>query len=141
MSCDYKINGEATLRRTPEVIDAIEYLRTEILGEDYVEIVSVGTNTLELRLDYDDVNTINTPEHVKDFLESIAPATIGSGAFQITTSGESWTEWIGEPDAIRKDKSGVALDTIEESAAELLPEDIARAIEHLKRRQAELARP
>jgi hypothetical protein len=139
MGCDYKISGEVSLRQTPEVIAAIEYLKAQVLGEDHVEVSSVDENTLELRLDYDDATTIHTPEYVKGFLESIAPAVIGSGAFDIATSGDHWTEWIGDPDAVGRDKSLAALATIEVVAAELLPGHFARAIEYLQKTHAKLA--
>jgi hypothetical protein len=69
----------------------------------------------------------------------VSPAVIGSGAFDISTSGESWTEWIGDPDTIRTDKSRVALAKLEEIVTELMPEHIARAIELFQKRRAELA--
>jgi hypothetical protein len=139
MSCDYKINGEVTVRRSPEVIEALEFLRTEVFGEDYVEIVAKGGDTLDVFIDYDDVSTIHTPGHVKDFLESIAPDVIGSAAFEIMTDGETWTEWIGDPSAIKHNKSRLALATVEEIAGDLLSEHMARAIELLVARQAQLA--
>ncbi len=139
MSCDYKICGEAILRLSPDVVEAVESLRNDILGEDYVQLDFIDGNTLRLSVDYDDVNTVNTPDHVASVLDSIGPSIIGAAAFEITTGGESWTEWVGEASAIRKHKSSAALRLIEESAKELTADDIAPAVELLLQRRNELS--
>jgi len=132
MSCDYKILGEATLIRSPEVDEAIQSLRHDILGEDYVELQAIDDLTVRLRVDYDDVNTVNTPDHVAGVLDSIGSAVVGSAAFEITTGGETWTEWIGD---VREDKSLAALRAIEDLMKELTPGHVTRAIQFLTKRQ------
>lgn len=134
MSCNYEIRGTVMLRRTAEVIEATDYARKELLGEDYVEVKSIDVNTLEIRLDFDDVTTIHTPGYVKGFLESISPHVIGCGAFDLATGGENWTEWIGDSDAIKRHKSKIALATIEEVLGDLVKDDLAKAVKLLQKR-------
>ena len=112
-SCDYRIQGQATVRNTPEVVDAISQLASDVIGEDYVTVTQVDSNTLELSIDYDDITTIHTPAQFGSFLETIAQAVIGCGVFDIETSGEQWTEWIGEDQAIKESKSRAALVSIQ----------------------------
>lgn len=138
MSCDYKINGEMILRRSAEVLDEIESLKTEILEQNCVEVETIDEQTLLLRVDYDDVNTVNTPDYVNGFLDSIAPFVVGSAAFEITTSGENRTVWLGEEKAVRKEKSLAALRLIEECAVDLLSEDIDRGLDLLRHRQQQM---
>src|SRR5689334_15562027 len=90
MSCDYRIQGQATVRNTPEVMRAINELSSDVIGEDYLTVIEVDSNTLELSIDYDDITTIHTPAHVGTFLETIAPSVIGCGVFEIETSGDRW---------------------------------------------------
>jgi hypothetical protein len=109
MSCDYRIQGEATVRNTPKVMHAINQLASDVRGKDYLTVTQVDSSRLELSLSYDDITTIHTPAHFGSFLDAIAPAVIGCGVFEIETSGDTWTEWIGEDQAIKESKSRVAL--------------------------------
>ena len=136
MSCDYRIQGQATVRNTPEVTDAISQLASDVLGEDYVTVTQVDSNTLELSIDYDDITTIHTPAHFGSFLETIAPAMIGCGVFDIETSGDKWTEWIGEGQAIKEGKSRAALISIKGMIPDLMPEDFARCMEYMQERNS-----
>jgi hypothetical protein len=132
MSCDYRIQGHAIVRNTPEVMLAINELTSAVIGEDYLTVIHVDSNTLELSIDYDDITTIHTPAHVGSFLETIAPAVIGCGVFDIETSGDRWTEWIGEEQAIKESKSRTALSTIKDMIRDLLQEDLARCMEYIQ---------
>jgi len=134
MSCDYRIQGQATVRKTPEVLSVINQLASDVLGEDYVTVTELDSNTLEFTLDYDDITTIHTPAHVGSFLEAIGPAVIGCGVFDIETSGDTWTEWIGEDQAIKEGKSSAALINIKNMIPDLLPEDFARCMEYMNER-------
>lgn len=136
MSCDYRIQGQATVRNSPEVMDAISQLASDVLGEDYVTVTQVDSNILELSIDYDDITTIHTPAHFGSFLETIAPAVIGCGVFEIETSGDRWTEWIGEDQAIKESKSRAALTRIKMEISDLLPEDFARCMEYVQERSS-----
>lgn len=134
MSCDYRIQGEATVRNTPKVMEAINQLASDVRGQDYLTATQVDPSSLELSVNYDDITTIHTPTHFASFLDSIAPAVIGCGVFEIETSGETWTEWIGEDQAIRESKSRAALISIKEMIDDLLPEDLARCMEYMQER-------
>ena len=135
MSCDYRIQGEATIRNIPEVRDAIEQLASVVRGEDYLEVTQDDSNTLELSLNYDNITTIHTPAHFGDFLNAMTPAVIGCGVFEIETSGEVWTEWIGEERAIKASKSNAALISIKREISDLLPEDLARCLGYIRERK------
>lgn len=136
MSCDYRIQGQATVRNTPGVMYAISQLASDVLGEDYVAVTQVDSNTLELSIDYDDITTIHTPAHFGSFLETIAPAVIGCGVFDIETSGDKWTEWIGEDQATKESKSRAALISIKAMIPDLMPEDFARCVEYMQERNS-----
>ncbi len=135
MSCDYKIHGEAILRNTPEVIEAIRSLGSHILSEEYVDLQMIDDAALRLTVDYDDVSTVNTPDCVDSILESIEPSIIGSAAFEITTSGETRTKWLGAAKAVRKDKSMATVRSIEEQIDELTPREANRVVRHLAKMQ------
>lgn len=136
MSCDYRIQGQATVRNTLEVMDAISQLASDVRGEDYVTVTQVDSNTLELSIDYDDITTIHTPAHFGNFLETIAPAVIGCGVFDIETSGDKWTEWIGEDQAIKESKSSTTLVSIKAMIPDLIPDDFARCMEYMQERKS-----
>src|SRR5579884_3034280 len=123
MSCDYRIQGEATVLKTPKVMDAIKQLASDVRGKDYLTVTQVESSSLELSVNYDDITTIHTPAHFGNFLDTIASAVIGCGVFEIDTSGDTWTEWIGEDQAIKESKSRVALISIKSALSDLLPED------------------
>lgn len=135
MSCDYRIQGEAIVGNTAEVMGAVKQLASDVRGKDYVTVTQGDSNTLELSLNYDNITTIHTPAHFGDFLNAIAPAVIGCGAFEIETSGEVWTEWIGEDQAIRESKSTTALISIKREISNLLPEDLVRCLEYIQARK------
>ena len=137
MSCDYRIQGEATVRNTPEVMKAINQLGSDVRGQDYLTLTQVDANTLELSINYDDITTIHTPAHFGSFLGAIAPAVIGCGVFEIETSGETWTEWIGDEQAIKESKSSVALIGIKGMIPDLLPGDFARCLEYMQERNSD----
>jgi hypothetical protein len=59
---------------------------------------------------------------------------IGCGVFEIETSGDTWTEWIGEDQAIKESKSRVALISIKSAVGDLLPEDFAWCMEYMQER-------
>jgi len=134
MSCDYRIQGEATVRKTPQVMNAINQLASDVRGKDYLTVTQVDSSSLELSVSYDDITTIHTPAHFESFLETIAPAVIGCGVFEIETSGETWTEWIGEDQAIKESKSRVALISIKSAVSDLLPQDLARCTQYMQER-------
>jgi len=136
MSCDYRIQGQATVRNTREVMDAVNQLASHVLGEDHVTVTQIDPNTLELSIDYDDITTIHTPAHFGGFLDTIAPAVIGCGVFAIETSGDTWTEWIGEDQAIKESKSRMALMSIKEMIGDLLPEDSARCMQYMREQKS-----
>lgn len=136
MSCDYRIQGQATVRNTPEVTRAISELASDVRGEDYVTVTQVDSNTLELSINYDDITTIHTPAHFGSFLETIARAVIGCGMFDIETNGDTWTEWIGEDQAIKESKSRAALISIKGMIPDLIPEDVARCMEYMQERNS-----
>jgi hypothetical protein len=134
MSCDYKIVGEVNLRRTNEVMEAIRFLQEDVLGHDHVEVEQLDDNTIKLRIDYDDINTVHTPDHIQGFLETIRDAVVGAGLFDISTSGDSWSQWVGNDNVIRQEKSAAARRAIQENAQDLLPEDVERVVETLRSR-------
>lgn len=134
MSCDYRIQGEATVRNNPEVMDAIKQLASDVRGGDYVTVAQLDSGSLEISLSYDNITTIHTPAHFGDFLKAIEPAVIGCGVFEIETSGEVWTEWIGQDQAIKESKSTTALISIKSMVPDLLPEDLTRCLEYLQKR-------
>lgn len=136
MSCDYRIQGEATVRNTPEVMDAIKQLASDVRGEDYITVTEGDSGTLELSLNYDDITTIHTPAHFGSFLDTITPSVIGCGVFEIETSGDIWTEWIGEDRAIKESKSRTALISIKGMIPDLIPEDFARCVEYMQKRNS-----
>jgi hypothetical protein len=109
-------------------------LKSEVRGEDYVGVTHLDSSTLDLSVNYDDITTIHTPAHFGSFLETIAPAVIGCGVFEIETSGETWTEWIGEDQAIMERQSSMALIGIKRAVGDLLPEDFARCMEYMQER-------
>lgn len=135
MGCDYRIQGQATVRKTPETMDVISELASDVLGEDYVNVTQIDSNTVEVSIDYDDITTVHTPIHVGNFLETIAPAVVGCGVFEIETSGDTWTEWIGEDESIKQSKSRIALNNIKEMVGDLLPEDFERCMDYMQERR------
>jgi hypothetical protein len=47
MSCDYRIQGEATVRDIPKVMDAINQLASDVRGKDYLTIMQVDASSLD----------------------------------------------------------------------------------------------
>ncbi len=74
MSCDYRIQGEAGVRNTSEVMDAINQLKSEVRGEDYVAVTYLHSSILDLSVNYDDITIIHTPEHFGDFFGDYGPS-------------------------------------------------------------------
>jgi hypothetical protein len=61
-----------------------------------------------------------------DLFKQIEPFAIGAGSFDIETSGERWTEYIGTPEDIEKARSASALHLIQEQIKLLTTEDRAK---------------
>jgi len=125
MSCDYKIYGSITLRRSQEVEVLLDALR-ERLDDDAVEVEELDENTIELALNFAAVTTIHTSSVMADLIKQMKPLVIGAGSFDIETSGESWTEFIGSPEEVAKAKSASALLLIQEHIKLLTAEDRAK---------------
>jgi hypothetical protein len=115
---------------------AIKQLRSDVRGEDYLTVIQVDSSALEFSVNYDDITTIHTPAHFGSFLETIAPAVVGCGVFEIETSGDTWSEWIGEDQAIKESKSRAALVSIKGMIPDLLPEEFARLREYMYERDS-----
>src|SRR5258708_37926564 len=113
MGCNYKIYGSITLRRSQEVEALLDALR-ERLDDGAVEVEELDENTIHLALDFDDATTIHTPPAMADLFKQMQPFAIGVGSFDIETSGERWTEYIGTPEEVAKAGSASALDLIQE---------------------------
>src|SRR5713226_4599789 len=125
MGCNYKIYGSITLRRSQEVEMLLDALR-ERLDDGAVEIEELDENTIELTLNFDDATTIHTPPAMADLLKQMMPFVIGAGSFDIETSGESWTEYVGTPEEVAKARSTFALHLIHEHVELLTTEDRAK---------------
>ena len=125
MGCDYKIYGSITLRRSQEVEALLEALR-ERLDDGAVEIEELDENTIDLTLNFDDATTIHTPPAMAELFEQMQPFVIGAGSFEIETSGERWTEYLGTREEVAKARSTAALHLIQEHIDLLTPEDRAK---------------
>ncbi len=125
MGCDYKIYGSVTLRRSEEVDVLLEALR-ERLDDGAVEVEELNENTIDLRLNFDDSTTIHTPPAMAELFEQMQPFVIGAGSFEIETSGERWTEYLGTREEAAKARSTSALHLIQEHIDLLTPEDRAK---------------
>src|SRR5713226_3189466 len=125
MGCNYKIYGSTTLRRSQEVELLLEALR-ERLDDGAVEVEELDENTIELALDFDDATTIHTPPAMADLFKQMTPFVIGAGSFDIETSGDSWTEYVGTPEEVAKARGASALDLIQEQIGLLSTEDRAK---------------
>ena len=125
MGCNYKIYGSITLRRSQEVDLLLDALR-ERLDDGAVEVEEVDEKTIELTLNFDDATTIHTPSAMADLFKQMELFVIGAGSFDIETSGDSWTEYIGTPEEVAKAKSASALHLIQEQIGLLTTEDRAK---------------
>jgi hypothetical protein len=125
MGCNYKIYGSITLRRSQEVDLLLDALR-ERLDDGAVEVEELDESTIDLALDFDDATTIHTPPAMADLFEQMRPFAIGAGSFDIETSGDRWTEYIGTPEEVAKARSASALDLIQGHIELLTPEDRAK---------------
>src|SRR5713226_9188065 len=125
MGCNYKIYGSTTLRRSQEVEVLLEALR-ERLDDGAVEVEGLDENTIELTLNFDDATTIHTPSAMADLFEQMEPFVIGAGSFDIETSGDTWTEYVGTPEEVVKARSTSALYLIQEQIGLLTTEDRAK---------------
>src|SRR5712691_3064116 len=124
MGCNYKIYGSITLRRSQEVDVLLEALR-ERLDDGAVEVKELDENTIDLALNFDDATTIRTPPAMAEVFKRMEPFVIGAGSFDIETSGDSWTEYVGTPAEVAKARSASALYLIREQIGLLSTEDRA----------------
>src|SRR2546425_10180007 len=125
MSCEYKIYGSVTLRRSPEVEVILEALR-ERLDDGAVEVEELDENTIDLTLNFDDSTTVHTPSAMDELFKQMEPFVIGAGSFDIETSGANWTEYLGTPEEVAKLRSASALRLIEEHIDLLTAADRAK---------------
>src|SRR5712692_5677829 len=125
MGCNYKIYGSITLRRSQEVDVLLDALR-ERLDDGAVEIEELDENTIDVTLNFDDYSTVHTPPAMAKLFKQMEPFAIGAGSFDIETSGERWTEYIGTPDEIEKARSASARHLIQEHIELLTAEDRAK---------------
>src|ERR1700674_531376 len=125
MGCNYKIYGSITLRCSQEVDILLDALR-ERLDDGAVEVEELDENTIDLTLNFDDATTIHTPPAMADLFKQMEPFVIGAGCFDIETSGDSWTEYVGTPEEVAKARSASALQLIQEHIELLTPEDRAK---------------
>src|SRR5712692_4908981 len=125
MGCNYKIYGSITLRRSPEVDVLLDALR-ERLDDGAVEVKDLDENTIDLALNFDDATTIHTPPTMADLFKQMTPFVIGAGSFDIETSGERWTEYVGTREEVAKARSASALHLIQEHVELLTTEDWAK---------------
>ena len=125
MGCDYKIYGSVTLRRSEEVDVLLEALR-ERLDDGAVEVEELNENTIDLRLNFDDSTTVHTPAAMAELFKQMEPFVTGAGSFEIETSGERWTEYVGTREEVAKARSTAALHLIQELIDLLTAEDRAK---------------
>jgi len=124
MGCEYKIYGSVTLRRSPEVEVILEALRERL--DDAVEVEELDENTIDLTLNFDDSTTVHTPSAMDELFKQMEPFVIGAGSFDIETSGDSWTEYVGTSEEVAKARSASALYLIQEQIGLLTTEDRAK---------------
>jgi len=125
MGCNYKIYGSITLRRSQELEVLLDALR-ERLDDGAVEIEELDENTIDLTLNFDDATTIHTPPAMAELFGQMEPFVIGAGSFEIETSGERWTEYLGAREEVAKARSTAALHLIQEHIDLLTLEDRAK---------------
>ncbi|MFI5093746.1 MAG: hypothetical protein ACHQIK_09915 [Candidatus Acidiferrales bacterium] len=125
MGCNYKIYGSITLRRSQEVEVLLDALR-ERLDDGAVEVETLDENTIDLALNFDDATTIHTPPAMADLFKQMEPFVIGAGSFDIETSGDRWTEYVGTREEVAKARSTAALHLIQEHIELLTAEDRAK---------------
>src|SRR5713226_7048052 len=125
MGCNYKIYGSITLRRSQEVELLLDTLR-ERLDDGAVEVEELDKNTIDLALNFDDATTIHTPPAMADLFKQMEPFVIGAGSFDIETSGDSWTQYVGTPEEVAKARSASTLYLIQEQIGLLTTEDRAK---------------
>src|SRR5713226_4695097 len=113
MGCNYKIYGSITLRHSQEVDDLLDTLR-ERLDDGAVEVEELDESTIDLTLNFDDATTVHTPSAMADLFKQMEPFVIGAGSFDIETSGDSWTEYVGTREEVAKARSESALQLIQE---------------------------
>jgi hypothetical protein len=124
MGCNYKIYGSITLRCSQEVEVLLDALR-ERLDDGAVEVEELD-ESIELTLNFDDATTIHTPPAMADLFKQMESFVIGAGSFDIETSGERWTEYVGTTEEVAKARSASALQLIQEHFEFLTPEDRAK---------------
>src|SRR5207245_9233769 len=111
--CNYTTFGRIIRRRSHEVEVLLEALGGR-LDDGAVEIEELDENTIELTLNFDDATTIHTPPAMADLFKQMEPFVIGAGSFDIETSGERWTEYLGAREEVAKARSTAALHLIQE---------------------------
>src|SRR5438093_6510421 len=127
MGCDYKIYGSVTLRRSPEVEALLEALR-ERLDDGAVEIEELDENTIDLTLNFDDSTPVHTPAAMAELFKQMEPFVTGAGSFEIETSGERWTEYVGSREEVAQERRTAALYMIKVHLDLLIPEDRAKLV-------------
>src|SRR5260370_35328082 len=122
MGWNYRIYGSITLRRSQGVEVLLDALR-ERLDDGAVEVEELDENTIDLALNFDDATTIHTPPAMADLFKQMEPFVIGAGSFDIETSGEGWTEYVGTPEEVAKAARASALSLIQDQVELWTPVD------------------
>ena len=125
MGCNYKIYGSIMLRRSQDVEALLEALR-EQLDDAAVEVEELDENTIDLRLNFDDSTPVHTPAAMAELFKQMEPFVTGAGSFEIETSGERWTEYVGSREEVAQARSTAALYLIQVHLELLTPEDRAK---------------
>src|SRR5438876_11044428 len=125
MGCEYKIYGSVTLLHSSEVEALLEALRKR-LDDGAVEVEELDENTIDLTLNFDDSTTVHTPAAMAELFKQMEPFATGAGSFEIETSGERWTEYVGAREEVAKARSTAALYLIQVHLDLLTPEDRAK---------------
>ena len=125
MGCNYKIYGSIMLRRSQDVEALLEALR-EQLDDGAVEVEELDENTIDLRLNFDDSTPVHTPAAMAELFKQMEPLVAGAGSFEIETSGEHWTEYVGSREEVTQARSTAALYLIQVHLDLLTAEDRAK---------------
>src|SRR5207245_6595229 len=83
-------------------------------------------NSSDLRPNFDDSTTIHTPAAMAELFNQMEPFVTGAGSFEIETSGERWTEYVGSREEVAKARSTAALYLIQVHLELLTAEDRAK---------------
>src|SRR2546421_7794183 len=76
-----------------------------ILQTNSVDTVKVlayepGLAPRAVRLNFDDSTPVHTPAAMAELLKQMEPFVTGAGSFEIETSGERWTEYVGSREEV-----------------------------------------